>query len=129
MRHEEVGRFPFWSNLAGRCRARGADGVVPRAGARRDNPQERGSRSCARASQLEDLLSPETGPFRLRAQIGEAFGLVDGTREGQYMLVAASPAQWLDATRFPGYSETNGLADGHRGGSATSSTSPTGSTR
>jgi hypothetical protein len=78
-----------------------------------DNQQERGMALVVRATQLENLLSPDTGPFRLRVHV-KLFGLVDGTREGQCMLVAASPTQWFGTTRFPGYNETTGLADGQQ---------------
>ena len=78
-----------------------------------DSQQERGMALVVRATQLESLQSPETGPFRLRLHV-KLFGLVDGTREGQYLLVAASGAQWFGTMRFPGYTETTGLSDGQR---------------
>jgi hypothetical protein len=78
-----------------------------------DNPQDRGLALIARAGQLHDLLAPDTGPFRLRVSV-RLLGLVNGTREGQYLLMVASPARWFDSARFPGYSETTGLSNGER---------------
>ncbi len=78
-----------------------------------ESDQQKGTALIARAMQLEDVLSPETGPFRLRAHV-KLFGLVDGTREGDYLLMAASPGQWFESVRFPGYSELTGVNDGQR---------------
>jgi hypothetical protein len=64
----------------------------------------------ARAAQLQNLSSPDAGPFRLRASV-KLFGLMDGSREGSYFLQAASPTQWFEQVRFPGYSELTGLSD------------------
>ncbi len=83
--------------------------AAPSAGAQ--DQQQRGVALIERATQLENLLSPETGPFRLRVRV-KLFGLVDGTREGSYVLMAASPTQWFDQVRFPGYSELAGVVDG-----------------
>ena len=114
MRHEGIGAVsffrPIWLAVAALA---GLTALCPAPALGGNDAQEKGLALVARAAQLETLLSPETGPFRLRAKV-KLFGLVDGTREGQYLLMAASPAQWLDATHFPGYSETNGLSDGHR---------------
>ncbi|HVN77166.1 MAG TPA: energy transducer TonB [Thermoanaerobaculaceae bacterium] len=114
MRHDDLGVSlllrPLWlavaafAGLAAVCAA-------PAAGA--DEAQERGLALLARAAQLEHLRSPETGPFRLRVTV-KLLGLVDGAREGQYLLVAASPDQWFETTRFPGYMEATGLSDGQR---------------
>jgi hypothetical protein len=86
--------------------------AVSRASAAEDQ-QQKGVALIARAQLLEKLLAPDTGPFRLRAHV-KLFGLVDGTREGEYVLLAASAAQWFDQTRFPGYTELSGLSDGQR---------------
>ena len=75
--------------------------------------QQRGVALIERAIQLENLLSPETGPFRLRVRV-KLFGLVNGTREGTYVLIAAPPTQWFEQVRFPGYSELAGVVDGQR---------------
>ena len=84
--------------------------TVPRASAAEDE-QQKGIALIARAQLLEKLLAPDSGPFRLRAHV-KLFGLVEGTREGEYLLLAASAAQWFDQTRFPGYSELTGAFDG-----------------
>ena len=75
--------------------------------------QQRGIALVARAAQLENLLSPDTGRFRLRVHV-KLFGLVAGLREGEVLLLAASPSQWFQQVRFPGYTESTGLADGQR---------------
>ncbi len=75
--------------------------------------QQRGTALVARAAQLENLLSPDTGRFRLRVHV-KLFGLVAGLREGEVLLLAASPSQWFQQVRFPGYTESTGLADGQR---------------
>jgi hypothetical protein len=86
--------------------------AAPRASAAEDE-QQKGLALIAHAQLLEKLLAPDTGPFRLRAHV-KLFGLVEGTREGEYLLLAASSATWFDQTRFPGYSELTGLSDGQR---------------
>ncbi len=78
-----------------------------------DDQQQRGLALVARAAQLEDLLSPDTGRFRMRLHV-KLFGLVAGLREGEVLLLAASPSQWFQQVRFPGYAESTGLADGQR---------------
>jgi hypothetical protein len=78
-----------------------------------DNDQQKGVALIARATQLENLLSADAGPFRLRAEV-KLFGLVEGTREGEYLLVVASPTRWFETVRFPGYSELRGVYDGQR---------------
>lgn len=78
-----------------------------------DDQQQRGIALVARAAALENLLSPDTGRFRLRIHV-KLFGLVNGTREGEVLLLAAPPSQWVEVVRFPGYTETTGLADGQR---------------
>jgi Gram-negative bacterial TonB protein C-terminal len=78
-----------------------------------EDQQQKGVALIARAAQLEDLLSPGTEPFRLRAHV-KLFGLVDGTREGQYLLMAASPTLWFESVRFPGYVELDGVDGGQR---------------
>ena len=85
--------------------------TVPAAGA--DDQQQRGTALLARAAQLENLLSPDTGRFRLRVHV-KLFGLVDGMREGEVLLLAAPPSQWYEVVRFPGYTESAGLTDGQR---------------
>jgi hypothetical protein len=84
--------------------------AVPQAAAAEDQ-QQKGLALVARAAQLQTLLAPDTGPFRLRAHV-KLLGLVDGTREGEYVLMAASHAQWFEQVRFPGYSELTGVYDG-----------------
>jgi hypothetical protein len=64
-----------------------------------------------RASQLQNLMAQDVGPFRLRAHV-KLFGLVEGTREGEYLRLALSPEQWFEQVRFPGYSELHGLYEG-----------------
>jgi hypothetical protein len=86
--------------------------AAPRVAAAEDE-QQKGIALITRAQLLEKLLAPDTGPFRLRAHV-KLFGLVEGTREGDYLLLAASSAQWFEQTRFPGYSELSGLSDGQR---------------
>jgi hypothetical protein len=86
--------------------------AAPRAGAAEDD-QQKGIALIARAQLLEKLRAPDTGPFRLRAHV-KLFGLVEGTREGEYFLLGASPGQWFEQTRFPGYSELSGLSNGQR---------------
>jgi Gram-negative bacterial TonB protein C-terminal len=86
--------------------------TAPCVGAAEDE-QQKGIALIARAQLLEKLLAPDTGPFRLHAHV-KLFGLVEGTREGDYFLLAASPGQWFEQTRFPGYSELSGLSDGQR---------------
>jgi len=90
---------------------RGVLGPPPAAAAGED--QQKGVALIARAAQLEHLLSPDTGPFRLRAHV-KLYGLVEGTREGEYLLLAASPTQWFESVRFPGYSELAGMYEGQR---------------
>ncbi len=114
MRHAGAGVLPLFRplwlvvfTLAGLT----AVCTAPSAGAQEQ--QQRGVALIERAMQLESLLSPDTGPFRLRVRV-KLFGLVDGTREGTYVLMAASPAQWFDQVRFPGYSELGGVVDGKR---------------
>ncbi len=75
--------------------------------------QQRGVALVARAAQLENLLAPDTGRFRLRVHV-KLFGLVDGTREGEVLLLAAPPSQSFEVVRFPGYMEMTGLTDGQR---------------
>jgi hypothetical protein len=84
--------------------------AVPQAAAAEDQEQK-GLALLARAAQLQGLLAPDTGPFRLRAHV-KLFGLVEGMREGEYVLMAASHAQWFEQVRFPGYSELTGVYDG-----------------
>lgn len=84
--------------------------AVPQAAATED-PQQKGLALLARAAQLQGLLAPDTGSFRLRAHV-KLLGLVEGTREGEYVLIAASHAQWFEQVRFPGYSELTGVYDG-----------------
>jgi len=84
--------------------------TAPQAAAAEDQ-QQKGVALIARATQLQKLLAPDTGPFRLRAHV-KLFGLVEGTREGEYVLLAASQAQWFEQVRFPGYSELTGVYDG-----------------
>lgn len=114
MRHAGVALLPFFRplwlavlTLAGLT----AVCTAPSLGAQEQ--QQRGVALIERAMQLENLLSPETGPFRLRVRV-KLFGLVDGTREGTYLLMAASPSQWFDQVRFPGYAEMTGVVDGQR---------------
>jgi Gram-negative bacterial TonB protein C-terminal len=76
-----------------------------------DDQQQRGTALVARAAALENLLSPDTGRFRLRVHV-KLFGLVAGLREGEVLLLAASPSRWFEQVRFPGYSETTGVNDG-----------------
>ena len=76
-----------------------------------DDLQQRGTELVARAARLEDLLSPATGRFLLRIHV-KLLGLVAGLREGEVLLLAASPSQWFEQVRFPGYSEATGLSDG-----------------
>jgi Gram-negative bacterial TonB protein C-terminal len=78
-----------------------------------DDQQQRGTALIVRAAQLENLLSPDVGRFRLRVHV-KLFGLVSGTREGDVLLLAASSSQWFEVVRFPGYTETTGLNDGQR---------------
>ena len=76
-----------------------------------DDLQQRGTELIARAARLEELLSPATGRFLLRVHV-KLFGLVAGLREGEVLLLAASPSRWFEQVRFPGYSEATGLSDG-----------------
>src|SRR4030042_471906 len=76
-----------------------------------EDQQQKGVALITRAAQLQNLLAPDTGPFHLRAHV-KLLGLVDGTREGDYLLMAASQAQWFEQTRFPGYSELTGFHEG-----------------
>ena len=76
-----------------------------------EDQQQKGLALVARATQLQKLLAPDTGSFHLRAHV-KLFGLVEGTREGEYVLMAASHAQWFEQVRFPGYSELTGVYDG-----------------
>lgn len=78
-----------------------------------DDQQQRGTALIVRAAQLENLLSPDVGRFRLRVHV-KLFGLVDGIREGEVLLLAAPPSQWFEVVRFPGYTESSGLANGQR---------------
>ncbi len=114
MHHDDLGAVsffrPIWlavvalAGLTSVCAAPALGG---------EDAQAKGMALVARAAQLENLLSPETGPFLARAKV-KLFGLVEGTREGQYMLLAGSGGQWFETTRFPGYSEMAGVADGQR---------------
>jgi hypothetical protein len=76
-----------------------------------EDQQQKGIALITRASQLQNLMAQDVGPFRLRAHV-KLFGLVEGTREGEYVRLAASPEQWFEQVRFPGYSELNGVYDG-----------------
>jgi hypothetical protein len=78
-----------------------------------DNDQQKGVALIDRATQLENLLSADAGSLRLRTDV-KLFGLVEGTREGEYLLVVASPTRWFESVRFPGYSELRGVYDGQR---------------
>ncbi len=91
----------------------GSIGVLGQPAMGAEDDQQKGVALIARAAQLENLLSADTGSFRLRAHV-KLFGLVEGTREGQYLLMAASPTQWFESVRFPGYSELSGLNEGQR---------------
>jgi hypothetical protein len=73
--------------------------------------QQKGIALIARAEQVQKLLAPDTGPFHLRAHV-KLSGLIAGDREGDYYLGAASPGQWFEQARFPGYTELTGLSDG-----------------
>jgi hypothetical protein len=84
--------------------------AVPRPSAAEDQ-QQKGVALITRASQLQNLMAPDVGPFRLRAHV-KLFGLVEGTREGEYLRLAVSPQQWFEQVRFPGYSELTGLYEG-----------------
>jgi len=84
--------------------------TAPQAAAAEDQ-QQKGVALITRATQLQKLLAPDTGPFRLRVHV-KMLGLVEGTREGEYVLMAASQAQWFEQVRFPGYSELTGVYDG-----------------
>jgi TonB family protein len=86
--------------------------AAPRAGAAEDD-QQKGIALIARAQLLETLLAPDTGPFRLHARI-KVFGTAEGTREADYLLLAASPGQWSEQIRYPGHAELSGLSDGQR---------------
>jgi hypothetical protein len=114
MRSESVVRpqflRPAWSTLVALV-GLAALGATPALGA--DDQQQRGIALVARAAMLENLLSPDTGRFRLRIHV-KLFGLVDGTREGEVLLLAAPPSQWFEVVRFPGYTESTGLTDGQR---------------
>lgn len=101
---------PAWSTLlvlAGLA----ALSAAPAPGA--DEERQRGSALVARAAQFENLLSPDTGRFRLRVHV-KLLGLVAGLREGEVLLLAAPPSQWFEVVRFPGYTEMTGLTDGQR---------------
>ncbi len=86
--------------------------AAPLAGAAEDE-QQQGIALIARAQSLEKLLASDTGPFHLRAHV-TFFGMVGGTKEGEYVLFAASSGRWFEQTRFPWYSELSGLYDGER---------------
>ena len=73
--------------------------AAPRARAAEDE-QQKGVALIARAQLLEKLLAPDTGPFRLRAHV-KLFGLVEGTREGEYLLLAASAAHVVRPDPLP----------------------------
>lgn len=75
------------------------------------NQQSKGIALIARAELVQKLLTPDTGPFHLRAHV-KLSGLLTGDREGDYFFAAASPGQWFEQTRFPGYTEVTGLSDG-----------------
>ncbi len=114
MRHHAFGAAslmrPAWLAVATLA---GMTSLCPAPSLGAGDAQEKGLALVARAAQLANVFAPETGAVRLRASV-KLFGLVDGTREGSYVLVAASPGEWFEATRFPGYSETTGLSDGQR---------------
>ncbi len=101
---------PAWSTLLALAGV-AALCAAPALGA--DDRQQRGIALVARAAQLENLLSPDTGRFRLRVHV-KLLGLVSGTREGEVLLLAASPSEWFEQVRFPGYTELTGLAGGER---------------
>jgi hypothetical protein len=84
--------------------------AVPHPSAAEDQ-QQKGVALITRASQLQNLMAPDVGPFRLRAHV-KLFGLVEGTREGEYLRLAVSPEQWFEQVLFPGYSELHGLYEG-----------------
>ena len=86
--------------------------AAPLAGAA-DDEQQKGLALIARAKSLEQLLTSDAGPFRLRVHV-KLFGMVGGTSEGDYLLFAASSGRWFEQNRFPGYSELSGLYDGER---------------
>ncbi len=75
--------------------------------------QRQGIALITRARSLETLLAPDTRPFQLRAHV-KLSGMAEGSREGEYVLFAASSERWFEQTRFPGYSELSGLYDGER---------------
>ena len=99
---------PAWPALIALA-ALASAGAAPALAA--DDEQQRGVALVARAGTLENLLSPEIGRFRLRVHV-KLFRLVSGTREGDVLLLAASPSQWFKQVRFPGYTETTGLNGG-----------------
>jgi hypothetical protein len=114
MKHDTLGivrRFPSALTCLGIVLCLTSFSIaVPQAAATEDQ-QQKGLALVARAAQLQELLAPDTGPFRLRAHV-KLLGLVEGTREGEYVLMAASHAQWFEQVRFPGYSELTGVYDG-----------------
>jgi hypothetical protein len=114
MKHDSRGtvlRFPSALACLGIVLCLSAFSIEVRPAAATADQQQKGLALVARATQLQGLLAPDTGSFRLRAHV-ELFGLVEGTREGEYILMAASHAQWFEQVRFPGYSELTGVYDG-----------------
>lgn len=86
--------------------------AMPLAGESEDR-QQKGIALIDRAYSLEKLLATETGPFHLRARV-TLFGLVRGTGEGEYVLLADSSERWFQHMRFPWFSEISGQYNGER---------------
>ena len=114
MRHESsraVCRFPsftVWLVVVA-CLAALALATPPALAA--EDQQQKGLALIARAAQLENLLAPDVGPFHLRVHV-KLLGLTEGTRAGEFLLMAASQSQWFETVRFPGYTELTGVLEG-----------------
>ena len=76
-----------------------------------EDAQQRGLALVTRAVLLQDLRSSDSPPFRLHAHV-KLFGLVVGTREGDYTFTFGGPGQWSEQLSFPGYLESRGVWEG-----------------
>lgn len=78
------------------------DNRVP-AQSKRDLEQP-ASAMLAKAAEATDLQAPGARPFRLHARL-QFFDSRDASAEGSFLLVWASPGQWRQEFRMPGFTE------------------------
>ncbi len=78
--------------------------ALPATPADKPNPQQEGAALLARAAELVNIHSAESGPFRLRARVWLK-GLERGSTVGTYEVLWVSPQQWREEITFLGFSQ------------------------